>query len=591
MWGLLKHSVVVGVSTNNVDRWGPCGDKADIGSRQELAGCVDFNNNSKELGTGKRYPGPGWNFAGFYIYDGPMRIHDTRFVRYQVDPRLLLTKADEAILDRLMPKDTNPYEGDAALGWFAANPSAYPTATEVKGLQFEETNLRHQVFTERVNLGAFKDGDMNTAVIDLDGSLTGFRVLGEGGHHPISLNNLPFNAFSNAVDECLAEGAQDKIREGRPTSLISPGNMATLEFGALELPGGHSTDGNGQVSNQSMTFVRDSPDHASMKLTGRNSQGIWEPKVASGLGYTVRASSGIPQIIDIGLTDAVKPRMNVDPFYVRVGVCYSDSKGGVPPNPKFQVFRGYKSWGGAGTQYDDKVMRRYFNKLNNLWPPTPKPPPSLGQICENLDAQGRGINLGEHGCPADGVVIADAVVVGGKCPDGTDPVKDARDQQACIYKSTQLGEGTFEQLAPGGKPDVTKYHYDKTTGMLFFYVVQNEANAFASSPIGSCVMGTDSACPDKDESFYGCPAQGCTTYTVEILDKDYVPGPSKCGGDGDGDLYAKVPKYVLPEPATANQLGYVQPGVAGPVVAQSMKSAQGFAHRVAVTPPICTGMP
>jgi hypothetical protein len=243
-----------------------------------------------------------------------------------------------------------------------------------------------------------------------------------------------------------------------------------------------------------------------------------------------------------------------------------------------------------------KVMRRHFNKLNNLWPPTPNPPPSLGQICENLDAQGRGINLGEHGCPADGVVIAEAVVVGGKCPDGTDPVKDARDQQACIYKSTQLGEGTFEQLAPGGKPDVTKYHYDKTTGMLFFYVVQNEANAFASSPIGSCVNGTDPACPDKDESFYGCPAQGCTTYTVQIMDGGYSPGPSQCGGGGEADLYAKVPKYVLPEPTNANQLGYAPPFPPGidaksPVVAQSLKSTQGFAHRVAVTSPICTGMP
>lgn len=110
-----------------------------------------------------------------------MRIHDTRFVRFQVDPRPLLTNKDAAILDRFMPAST-PYEGDAALGWFAANPSAYPTATEVKGLKFEETTLRHQVFTERVNLSSFRDGDKNTAVIDRDGSLTGFRVLDKDGN-------------------------------------------------------------------------------------------------------------------------------------------------------------------------------------------------------------------------------------------------------------------------------------------------------------------------------------------------------------------------------------------------------------------------
>ena len=584
VWGLLKHAVVVGVSTNNVDRWGPCAGAADLGSYVEFKGCVDFNNNSKEL-EGKGYPGPGWNFAGFYIYDGPIRIHDTRFVRFQVDPSLLLTTADAATLATFMPKASRPYEGDAALGWFAANPSQYPSSTEVKALTFEETSLRHQIFTERVNLSSFTDGDMNTAVIDRDGSLTGFRVLGPEGNHPISLNNLPFNAVSNAVDECHSEGAQDTIQEGRPTSLISPANMATLEFGALQLPDGLSAGG-GQVSNQSMTFVRDSPDHQTMVLKGRNSQGVWEPKVASGLGYTVRASNGIPKVISVGLTDAVKPKMNEDPFYVRVGVCYSDSKTGVRPDAKFKVSRGYKSWGGNGVNYNAPKIRRYFNRLHALY---------QGEICHDLDAQPRdpgdlSQNLKANGCPAHGVVIADGLVVGGKCPDGSAP-EMAGGEQSCIYKPSELSEGTFEQLAPGGKPDVTKYHYDKTTGMLFFYVVQNEANAHASSPIGSCVSGTDPACPDKDESFYGCPAQGCTTYKIEITDSDYSFGPSQCGGAGAADLYAKVPKFVLPEPANANKLGYVQPGTAGEVIAQNLQSAQGFPHRAAMTPPVCTGTP
>jgi len=48
---------------------------------------------------------------------------------------------------------------------------------------------------------------------------------------------------------------------------------------------------------------------------------------------------------------------------------------------------------------------------------------------------------------------------------------------------------------------------------------------------------------------------------------------------------------VLAEPANANKLGYVQPGTAGEVIAQSLQSAQGFAHRTAMTPPICTGTP
>jgi hypothetical protein len=273
--------------------------------------------------------------------------------------------------------------------------------------------------------------------------------------------------------------------------------------------------------------------------------------------------------------------MNVDPFYVRVGVCYSDSKNGVPPNPTFNIFRGYKSWGGGNLNYNDKVVRKYFNRLDNLY---------NGQVCVNLDAQNRGRNLGVKGCPADGVVVAEDLLVGGKCPDGQPPVI-AGGESSCIYRSTELSAGTFEQLAPGGKPDLTKYHYDKDTGMLFFYLVQNEVNAHAPSPVGSCVLGSDSACPKHDEAFYGCPAQGCTTYTVHIIDSNYTPGPSKCGGDGNADIYAKVPKYVLPEPADKNQLGYVQPGQSGPVIPQNKEDKPGFPNRVAMTPPICKGTP
>ena len=60
---------------------------------------------------------------------------------------------------------------DAALGWFQSNQSAYPTATVTKALSFDNVDLRHQIYTERVNVNTFRDGDKNTAVIDLDGTL------------------------------------------------------------------------------------------------------------------------------------------------------------------------------------------------------------------------------------------------------------------------------------------------------------------------------------------------------------------------------------------------------------------------------------
>src|SRR4029077_15160191 len=140
------------------------------------------------------------------------------------------------------------------------------------------------------------------------------------------------------------------------------------------------------------------------------------------------------------------------------------------------------------------------------------------------------------GCPADGVVIKPQ---GGACPTGfTKEATDADNKVACIFEtSPQLVEepdfATFSKIV-AGKPDFTKYHYDSNTGMLFFYVVQNQRNAEKTSPIGSCIAGSDPGCPKDSESTYGCPAQGCTTYTVEIADASYAPGPSTCGADGTG---------------------------------------------------------
>src|SRR5205085_1788129 len=89
---------------------------------------------------------------------------------------------------------------------------------------------------------------------------------------------------------------------------------------------------------QFMTFTKDTKDygaHQSMTLHSRNNQGIWEPKITSGLGYTVTTKSaaedsrfrdvaggpGIPRYISLGLTDVLKPELDHKPFYARIGVC------------------------------------------------------------------------------------------------------------------------------------------------------------------------------------------------------------------------------------------------------------------------------
>ena len=56
----------------------------------------------------------------------------------------------------------------------------------------------------------------------------------------MSLNNLEINASrlmsvnnQSSVDECLSQGAQDMLFEDRPTSLLTPVAIGSLEFSAL----------------------------------------------------------------------------------------------------------------------------------------------------------------------------------------------------------------------------------------------------------------------------------------------------------------------------------------------------------------------
>ena len=157
VWALLKDSVIVGFSKNNVDRFGPC---ANPTSGINL-GCIDQNPSANdELERG--YPIPRWNFAGYMIYDGPVRIEHNRFVNFNVDIRPHLTNEDRQFLSQFVayPNTSGVYEGDAALGWFQSNQSAYPTATIAKDLSFDNVDLRHQIYTEKVNLVKFNDSDL-----------------------------------------------------------------------------------------------------------------------------------------------------------------------------------------------------------------------------------------------------------------------------------------------------------------------------------------------------------------------------------------------------------------------------------------------
>lgn len=592
-WALLQDSVLVGLSTNNVDRWGPCSDLPSHAQAPEGLGCMDFGRtNARAMEhMDKGYQTPFWNSAGYMIYDGPVRIIRNHFANFRVDISPLLTVADQAYLKafRAYPNAQSVYEGDAALGWFQSNQSGYPTATVTRGLSFDNVDLRHQIYTEHVNLAPFRDGDKNTAVIDLDGTLTGYRIVDAKGvpvpdEFPVSLNNLPFNRNGNAVDECLATGAQDAAQEGRPTSLISPANMATLEFEALRAPQ------SGSIHWQDMLFSKDSLDegrHQSMRLQSRNGLGVWEPKVASGASYSVQAldttmpgvdpasfRGGMPRQVQVGLTDAVKSHMDKSPFHVRVGICYSGA-GGAPPANDFTVVRGYKSWGGNGVNIPDPDLRPYFNFYDGQ-----EGRPS----CFNLDSQNPGNLLAGH-CPARGQIPVPAA----GCPAGS-----VSQGGQCLFNTQayQPVQSIAELTRPDGTPAATdKYFYDSRSGMLYFYVTQTAPNARGAAPLGSCLNTTDPACPGAGEleTYYPCPPEGCTSVMVTVNDPAYVPGAAKCdslspggsiygaGGLGTLDLPGGATGYTVPPPVITHRLAYADGG--GEIVVPNARLSSGAKGR------------
>ena len=595
VWAMLKESVLVGVSTNNVDRWGPC--PANVA---EGAGCVDRNKNANDFQF-KGYQTPFWNSAGYMIYDGPVRIVHDHFVNYLDDPSPLLTRDDQDFLKRFTRYPvggTQHYEGDAALGWFQSNQSAYPTATVSRELSFDNVTLRHQIYTDKVKLADFLDGDKNTAILDLDGTLSGYQVVDASGvpvpgEYPISLNNLEFNRSGNAVDECHATGPQDTQYEGRPTSLMSPANMATLEFEAS-----YPAPDKNNLQWQDMTFTKDSVDagqHRSMTLRSRSGLGIWEPKVASGSGYTVTVQKttapaanpakapGMPALVHIGFTDAVKSNMDQKPFYVRVGICYSDAQG-KPPNGDFTILTGYKSWGGNGVNAADPALRPFYTPLDT------RQTPQSTRTCNNRD-QANPANLDpDKGCPAQGLM---GVPASGSCPAGS-----TAQGSFCMFPTDKLSAATsLAQLSnPDGTPvDASKYFFDSSTGMLFFYVRQTANNAHGAMPIGSCHTpaqpGDDPACPGaKDlDTYFGCPAQGCSNYSVRLNDPNYQPGPSACAALAPGgDLYAPATGYALTDAPLTNHLAYAgQSGAAAIVQPIQQTGISPYQHWVPSQQPSC----
>lgn len=635
VWGLLTHSTVVGISQNNVDRWGPCPAKTATKGGQTTGGaewgCIDQTNPHNEGGccervgpnkvktcrigqkicketdggefTERGYPSPDWPMFGFLIYDGPPLILHDRFVNFRVSPGTvgttdfpaadLLTGRDDTVLKNwsfyALPSKPpyTKYEGDTALGWFNANQSSYPAATTTKEMSFTNVDLRHQVYTAQVNRAEFTDGDENTTILDIDGTLSGVTAIDSVTSESlpsISLNNLGMNASANSVDECLSEGAEDKLLEDRPTAAMVPSALGQLEFEMLYPP---YTDVHAFKHTETVTFTKNTPDfaalggsfanyHGSMALKSRNGLGDWEPKVTNGYGYTVTASTytgpdgavappaptlpGIGSVVDVTLTDIVNaPEISVThPFYFQIGICFTNKDGITHPADMFQISRGYRTYGGGNVEANS-TLAPYWSpiacgSLDYLL--VPDKSNTMPPVCPSVSATGS--------------PIIPLTEVDPMPPDGT----------RNISEMTTNGE-------LNGPPILDKYFYDSTNGWLFLWVRQDEPNAQGPSPLGNCTGSPNdpSYCPGKttDESYYVCPAQGCATYRITQMDPNYIPGASNCG-----DPYSPAQGYSWPGgPPSQNTL--VLAGTTSPPVAQNPQGGLGnkFPHYASASALTC----
>jgi hypothetical protein len=406
-----------------------------------------------------------------------------------------------------------------------------------------------------------------------------------------------------------------------------PSGIGQLEFESPLFPVNSKNDGapnkfpnsvpplNGDLS-QLLTFYKtdiDFKQHGAMSLHSRNGLGVWEPKVASGYGYAVRADpydfpgsgntkAGIGQLVDVSLVDTVKPGISpTNPFYFQLGICYADAMGNHPAD-KFKISTGYRSWGGGNVQSNDITLRHYYNQLNQLADPK--------QWCINLDTQGFN-NLGAlgpltsnadfTGCPSPGVALKGSSA----CPQGTTLFTDRQGEMSCMFpintppltEATSLADMNTVNMTTN-LPDLNKYFYDSTTGMFYLWVYQSDQNAVGPSPLGICKgnFQDPAFCPQKTgagalstgEPYYNCPKQGCPTYRILLDDLSYVPGKSNCrefGSDGtaDGWLNGSGGSPWQP-PASQPQLVYADDDAK---TVTRIPNAPPFAHYTDASAPMC----
>jgi len=478
-WAMAHQNVIAGMTRNNVERYQGCSfGTAPVSPPYTTwqTECTDVNLAS--TASWGNYPDDKMNIQGYSYYDGPARIEHNRFVNFRVDPTgiqtdpaaRLLTKTDTGYIKSVgsqgqlegptVPgKAYNGYAGDPATGWIQSNAQAVPPTQYIRNSIWDNVDFKHQVYTEAVNMGIFNDGDKTTVILDKDSQLSGLKVVtamhaNQSDVVPVSLNNLDYYATDYTVDEPHSSGRNDF----RATSLMSPHKYATLNIESVTDPGAGF-----RVEIKRDMAVYEDNNYPSLFLNGRGQNQIYEPFVMDRMGYTVYGKTGM---------EHQPATQNTVPFMDRLLFSYTDpavKKVGQYFVNRIAVFQNVTTPANIKV---GRIRRQWGQQYTELWPPGFKPPGAAGTSC-------------------DGVFFVFFDNQSAKEARWTDCLQRVDGKWMSAATDWSSFDKAFDDLM-GGTTSVADfianqtYYYDKTSSMLYFYMIEDQPVQRQPAPYGTC---------------------------------------------------------------------------------------------------------
>ncbi|MBV7534707.1 G8 domain-containing protein [Duganella sp. sic0402] len=575
-WGLVHQSVFAGMTRNNVERYPACANAANNWMQE----CTDVALLNNAWGI---FPNPKFNSVGYSYYDGPARIEHNRFINFRADPTSLypsdpaarlLTVTDigniatygvlgqlegPPAIDGKTTSMFNGYVGDAATAWQQSNAQSVPPTQYIRNSIWENTDFKHQVYTDDVNLGALNDGDKTTVILDKDSQLSGLRIVDRAGNPapglaPVSLNNLAYYATSLTVDEPHARGPNNF----RASALMSPHKYATLNVESVINP-----VANFRLRIQRDMQAADQPGYPSLLLYGRGGQPIFEPFVMDRMGYTLLGATGFehssPQLqpaafmptLLLSYTDS--PVRKAGEFFINRIAIYQPT----PTPAQISVSRIRRQWGGQ--QYGASPF-----------PPAYNAPGGAATSCDNVFNQNQGaaaakwqdcLNRAANAAPYNAAPYTELGYPYGKVlskASGKTPAEQWANFQGPYLALMKLSKPTKADIQ--AFIDKQSWYYDTQHQTLYFYMLEDQPVQHLASPYGTCGGGAsqyaaqlartqqlkpfsdpatvkaalDASClVAKDEpgatDLFICGSIGCAAYLVDFGVAAPLPSPAACG--------------------------------------------------------------